>query len=331
MNGPILIFGLPRSGTTWIGKLFDSHPDTLYRHEPDSVYRLALPLFPDRSAAGRYRQELEQFVAALPDMRALKIAGKQPLFPKNYHSSFALAAYRASAAFVKFAGRILPGMPMPYRPTGAGYEQRCLVWKSIESLGRLGVCLEALPGARAIYLLRHPCGYVASVLRGEAGHRFVDRTPASEDYGIFEMLMDTAPARSRGLTLNGLQKLSPEERLAWSWVLSCEKVLADTQGSDRILPVRYEDICASPVAGTRRMFEFAGLSWHPQTQAFITASTTRPHKDYYSVFKNPAASAERWRSDLSSQVIGRVLGILERSELHRFYAGGQTQPGTEAA
>ena len=331
MNGPILIFGLPRSGTTWIGKLLDSHPDTLYRHEPDSVYRLAMPLFPEMHEAGRYRQELEQFVAALPDMRILKIVGKQPLFPKNYHSSPALAAYRASATFVKFAGRILPGMPMPYRPTGAGFEQRCLVWKSIESLGRLGVCLEALPGAWAIYLLRHPCGYVASVLRGEAGHRFAERTPASEDYGIFEMLLATASARNRGLTMDDLKKTTPEERLAWSWVLTQEKVLADTRNSDRILPVRYEDVCGSPVAETRRMFEFAGLSWHPQTQAFITASTTRPQQDYYSVFKNPAASAERWRSDLSSQVIGRVLRILERSELHRFYPGGQSQPGTEAA
>ena len=33
----ILLLGSPRSGTTWLGKLFDSHPNTLYLHEPDSV------------------------------------------------------------------------------------------------------------------------------------------------------------------------------------------------------------------------------------------------------------------------------------------------------
>ena len=33
----IVIFGSPRSGTTWLGKLFDSHPDVFYLHEPDSI------------------------------------------------------------------------------------------------------------------------------------------------------------------------------------------------------------------------------------------------------------------------------------------------------
>ena len=33
----ILIVGAPRSGTTWLAKIFDSHPATLYRHEPDEI------------------------------------------------------------------------------------------------------------------------------------------------------------------------------------------------------------------------------------------------------------------------------------------------------
>ena len=33
----ILIVGAPRSGTTWLAKILDSHPDVLYRHEPDEV------------------------------------------------------------------------------------------------------------------------------------------------------------------------------------------------------------------------------------------------------------------------------------------------------
>ena len=32
-----LLFGMPRSGTTWVAKILDSHPHADYRHEPDSL------------------------------------------------------------------------------------------------------------------------------------------------------------------------------------------------------------------------------------------------------------------------------------------------------
>ena len=33
----ILIAGTGRSGSTWLGKLFDSSPRVFYKHEPDNV------------------------------------------------------------------------------------------------------------------------------------------------------------------------------------------------------------------------------------------------------------------------------------------------------
>ena len=29
----VMVLGAPRSGTSWVGKIFDSHPDVLYRRE----------------------------------------------------------------------------------------------------------------------------------------------------------------------------------------------------------------------------------------------------------------------------------------------------------
>src|SRR5699024_9917249 len=117
MNGCILIFGMPRSGTTWVGKLVDSHPETLYRHEPDSVRRLSLPLYPEVGSAPDYRGELEQFVAALPYMRSAKVVGKQPLFAKRYQCAAALGMYRLNVAAAKAASRVKRHCPCPYRPT----------------------------------------------------------------------------------------------------------------------------------------------------------------------------------------------------------------------
>jgi hypothetical protein len=323
MSGSIFVFGMPRSGTTWIGKLFDSHPDTLYRHEPDSAQRLSLPLYPDKQSAQVYRAELQQFLAALPGMRHPKVVGKQPLFPKAYLSASALSAYRASVALAKAAGRIKRNFPCVYRPTASGYARACVVWKSIESSGRLGVMVDAFPAAHVIHVIRHPAGCVASRLRGEAAGRFDDARPSADDLWRFKVLLATPTGKMHGLTLADVEELTPEERLAWRWVLSQEKIFADIKGCKRVLTVRYEDVCADPAGMTRRMFEFTGLDWSPQTEAFVRASTETTEQptdtDYYSVFKPPQASAERWRSELASDVVDRILAILRRSGLSKLY------------
>ena len=319
MNRCILVFGMPRSGTTWIGKLFDSHPDTLYRHEPDSVRRLSLPLYPETQVAPQYREELEQFVASLPQLRCPKVVGKQPLFPKSYQSAAGLCAYRVGVAFAKAASRVQRNFPCFYRPTAKYCAQVSLVWKSIESPGRLGVCMAALPDARAIYLMRHPCGHIASVLRGKAGRRFESLVPTGEDKWLLKMLLATSTGKAHELNLDDVEALTPEELLTWQWVLTQEKILADVAHCGRVLTLRYEDVCAEPLDMTRRMFEFTGLDWQSQTEWFIRASTQATNTDYYSVFKNPKASAERWRSELAPPVIERILRILRNSSVARFY------------
>lgn len=326
MNPCILLFGMPRSGTTWIGKLFDSHPDTLYRHEPDSVRLLSLPQFPDKQTAPRYRDELKEFLSSLPRLRSSKVVGKQPLFRKGYQSAAALVAYRASVTGAKVASRIQRNFPCPYRPTAEGYGQARLVWKSIESLGRLGVSMEAFPDARAIHLMRHPCGYVASILRGEAARRFRSLEPSADDFWLLKLLLDTPTGKAHGVRLDDIKQLTPEERLAWHWVLTQEKVLADVECCERVLTVRFEDVCAMPIVMTRRMFEFTGLDWQPQTERFVRASTGVTNTDYYSVFKSSQESADRWRAELEPEVIERILKIFRTSSAYRFYTDEPQRP-----
>ncbi len=318
MTGCILVFGMPRSGTTWVGKLFDSHPDTLYRHEPDSVRRLAMPLYPEADAAAEHRAELERFVASLPGMRSVKVLGKQPLFPKRYLSTAALGAYRASVIGAKAASRLWRRAPCVYRPAGGSRAR--LVWKSIESPGRLGVCMRALPDACAVHLMRHPCGYIASVLRGEAAGRFGDPRPSAGELWVLRALLATSVGKRSAVRLDDLERLAPEERLAWRWVLTQQKILEDVGRCERVLTVRYEDVCADPLAMTRQMFAFAGLDWQPRTEAFVRASTQASEADFYSVFKRPQDAAQRWRSELDPQAVERVMRIVRDTPLHRFYA-----------
>lgn len=307
----VLLFGMPRSGTTWLGKIFDSHPNTLYRHEPDSWGRLnALPLFPDASDAGTYREVVEAFVDRLPSMRDVKVSATLPVFKKQFYSLsdqlFQRLSIRASKAAAKFLGEF--PVPLP-RPKG----DPVLVWKSIESIGRLGAISAIIPVARAVQILRHPCGYVASVKRGEQKGKFSDRMQSSEDYGVFEQLVKTPQAVRRGLTLDGLRELTPVERLAWRWLLYNEKAMDDIASNENCMTIRYEDVCADPEAGTKKMFAFANLDWNEQSASFVGASTSSQRDSYYSVFKDPLKAANKWQTELSSEEIQQILSVVESS------------------
>lgn len=317
----ILLFGMPRSGTTWLGKVFDSHPRTLYRHEPDSFGTLdAMPLFPDVASAESYRALVEGFVAALPDARSARVTGKLPLFPKDYQGPLAFQLRRLLLLAGKAAGRVRKAeLPLPAMIDHHYADRAYLVWKSIESLGRLGVIARLLPGCHAVHILRHPCGYVSSVLRGEVQGRLGGDVPASEDYGILELLLATDAARAHGLDMEGLRALQPAERLAWRWVLYNEKAMDDTHGLAGCTRVRYEDLCAQPLEGYRRLFAATELPWDAQTEDFVRRSTNSTSDSYYSVFRDPAQAARSWEDQLARADIDRVLRITRASRAGALY------------
>jgi hypothetical protein len=306
---PILLFGMPRSGTTWLGKIFDSHPDVLYRHEPDTWQRLTdMPIVASRASRPVYEGRVRAFVESLPTMRADRVCGKRPLFPKSYATQSAVRRYALASALHKGLARagLRTDPPTPPQPAD-GMDYR-LAWKSIESLGRLGLMLACLPGARSVHIVRHPCGYVASVLRGEAAARF-DHNAAAADFPIYAMLAETDPARRRGLTLEQFRAMPAVERLAWRWVIFNEVAAEDTASHPRNRILYYEELCASPQVVTEALFNFCALGWNGQTAQFLRDSTSRSRDDYYSVFKDPLASAWRWQTELSladAAIVARV-------------------------
>lgn len=320
MERPILVFGMPRSGTTWLGKIFDSHPDTLYRHEPDTWRGLSIPRYVEAEETDRYATIVQTFTGELPTFNAVRVAGKLPLFPKAYLSRSQAHLMRSSVWLAHLGGRLNFELPVFMHGSTGDYAQRRVVWKSIESLGRVGLVLNSLPAAKAIHVLRHPCGYIASVLRGRRGKRFSDSAAASEDYGIFKVANNTSLGTQYQLSVDKLEMLTPEERMAWRWVLINEKALLESKATGRALCVRYEDICINPLKGTERMFGFTGLEMTDQTRRFLTASTTHTDDRYYSVYKNPETAAMRWQEELPSKTVERVMAIVERSPFARYYS-----------
>lgn len=319
----ILLFGMPRSGTTWIGKTFDSHPSVDYRHEPDSQFSLneILPLLPESNDHEIDQEALSSYLAERLPRCSPRTCGKQPRFAKQGESPLC----RQSDQLLILASKVLEkamGRAISWPTTRQGR----LTWKSIESVGRLGTLLSLYPRSRGILILRDPRGYVASVMRGEARQQFLGSDSIANDWDLFSLLCETRYAKQQGITLPRIQQDPLEKRLAWLWVLYNQKAIDDIRDLPNGTVVRYEDLCAEPEQGYRDLFGFCGLNWNPQTQNFVTASTqaNQANDEYYSVYKHPMVSASKWRKELSDSQIASITEITSKHPVGQFYPAEET-------
>ena len=314
-RGIICLAGMPRSGTTWIGKIFDSHPKVLYRHEPDSVQRLdSIPIFADLREVKVFSRAMRSWVVSLNSNKHMRVCGKLPLFKKSYLSPVLLLLQWSNVIASKSAYRLNRwNVPVFGASWGSRAKNVVWVWKSIESVGRLGVIISALPQSRSIHILRHPCGYIASIFRGRKQSYLSNAIPASDDYTILGSMVKTNVAEKYGIDLPYLKTMDPEERLAWRWVITNEKAIIETKGSGRNMLVRYEDLCTQPVAVAKRLFRHASLPWNQQTEKFLKQSTRRDESGYYGVYKKPSVAAERWKNELGKNQIEKIIKIAQQS------------------
>ena len=313
----ILVLGAPRSGTTWLAKIFDSHPDVLYRHEPDTVFRDGrLQAFFDVGEIPRFKAEASVYLRKLIATNTLKTAGSLPIFAKSYYSPPVQAFRRALVYFLRLAEMAGHAGPRGVKrlrlpdllPPGATADLRICI-KSVSSRGRARLFAEALPGCRVIYIVRDPCGQVASMIRGAALGKFEEEIYPEE-------LLHTEQAARYGLTRERLAGLPRVEQLAWAWAILNEKAIDDLAGLSTARILRYQDLCLHPEQEARSLFAFCGLSWNSQTEAFLVASTRSNAPDrYYQVFKNTEAAMNRWRRELSPDDQQRIIGVVRATRM----------------
>jgi hypothetical protein len=124
------IHAAPRSGTSWLGQIFNSHPDVAYRYQPLFSYGHKAAINADSS-----REEVEAF------------------FRDIYFSSDELVMQRGRGRL----GAVPEGLEKATSPT-------TLVWKEVRYHFVLPRLLEVLPDYRAVGIVRHPCAVINSFL-----------------------------------------------------------------------------------------------------------------------------------------------------------------------
>lgn len=311
----IYVLGEPRSGTTWIGKIIDSHPAIIYRHEPDfATYDDELPFIIPESDQARYVDRAREFFIKLLTEPTLKAAGPPPFFPK-LHQFPGAGPLRAGIVTALATLRGIGGLShlnQAYVPDLATISQRSgskFALKSVGAAGRAGVLRQAFPDARFIYVLRHPCGQVRSVLEGRRSGR-AEPHDAARSAALLPNLT------RYGLTADKLRSVSDVELFTWIWCLKNEMALDALRNAGNCHIVHYERVCQNPIDEAKALFAFTGLDWNSQTEKFLRDSTGYKGRDrYYRVFRDANAAANKWRTALSNEDKQTVLGIVAQTSL----------------
>lgn len=316
----VLILGAPRSGTSWLGKAFDSHPNVILRHEPDTVLRESrLPGICLPAETDRYQDQARDYLHRLMNVRTLKTSGQLPLYPKNYQSSIARHARTGLVLGLHVAGKVLGlgnalrTFSIPDAITGGDLSRVHLVLKSVSSLGRARLFAQALPGVRIVHLIRSPFGQVASVMRGLKENRFEDPSAVAE-------VLQTRLAAAYGLTEEKLRAMPTVQQLAWHWSILNQLALEELADIPNVQIVRYMDMVLDPLAEAQRIFAGCGLEWHEQTARFLRNSTSFSGPDlYYQVYKNGTEPLFKWRQDLARDDVSRILEVVKATPVSKIY------------
>lgn len=128
----ISVHGVPRSGTSWLGQIFNSHPDVAYRFQPFFSYRFKDVVKPESSRA-EIERFLQELYAVEDDEFILQIKQRD----RGAHPD----------RFTKSPGASI------------------LVMKEVRYHYLIKTLLRQVEGMKVIGIVRHPCGVINSWLK----------------------------------------------------------------------------------------------------------------------------------------------------------------------
>lgn len=179
-----------------------------------------------------------------------------------------------------------------------------------------------------IYLMRHPCAVVSSIIRGQ--NKSV--MPEGRQKIIENIIAKNSPKLSDKYG-NKMDKLSWSQRCALLWLVDVERAFHACQNNQNGLIVIYEKLVEDTLEVTSEMFKHFGLSMTEQTVSFIEESSSSKNsllmrlkrgeiiKDrYFSVFRNSQKEKNAWKDNMPTSEQKLVMEIVEDSEVFSWVA-----------
>jgi hypothetical protein len=312
MLNTIFILGYPRSGTTWFANLFNSHPDVAYRHEVIGRCYSYFPaqLFHDlKHNNGLVDKDYEKALDIIlsPNVES----DRAPFFHKNH---LRIESIRLHYLFW-IAAKTLKPLGFIYKyffyPDKRGL---ALVIKETRSTVNMDSMLTGLRADKVVILFRHPCGALASSLRGiETGKM----TNSTEDMRRCWYQENIHKSYLKGLDISedDIAGLPEHRYLAILWAQQNEDYLEFSSAEYEKLFISYEAFMHDKERKIRSLFTSLSLDYDPRVEDFIRStsgsSDSRPvmkdsSSNFYSVYRDQKFDPEKWKKDLPADQISDI-------------------------
>lgn len=297
----VLVVGLPRSGTSWVGKALGLAPETTYVHEPDGDH--------DPFA---YRARRGSFITPV-----LRPGDEAPELERLWRGAFA-GGQRSTAIRSRLAWRLYRKSPV---------EQRWEAWstgretRSLKLISALATPLAAVSTAQHV---------VAKTVRAEfcvewISDRFapavvvVERHPLNalsswSELGYGKDPRALAPLGEISLARWGVPAPNCDapliERQAFVYGVGAATLREAARANSAWTVVSHEALCIDAQPSIRALLDQVGLDWGEATQRYLDESD-RDGSGYHTQRK-AREQPDRWRSRLDSGQVDTITSTLAK-------------------
>ena len=271
---PILVTGVPRSGTTWLARLLAGSPGTaLAGREPMNPRGRQYAL--GGTLAGWAR--LTDLTPRQRRLLRLAYRGWNPWVYSRFGTRQWAGPFPHTRLVVKDPFAML-SLPSVVRATGA------------------------LP----VLVYRHPGAVLAS-------YRRMQWQPDLEELGAIVAAVRSAGGGEQLPDLPRHGETSPAEEMGLFWSVLHELALSDAAQSGLVV-VSHPELATGGVAAGETLAKRLGLSWSPAMAAELSNEAPRAQvksEQLHNFDRAPAAVAEEWRAKLTNAEIERIEVVTE--------------------